>query len=109
MCRICGEPKEAHKRKQKHVGTEKVLSSFPVYEVKPLVSVGSLQDFNESEDERVCEVCCETVSQAQLVSLACGHGFCKKCTKEYLTVAIKSGQVEKFRCMKHMCKETFTS
>jgi hypothetical protein len=42
-------------------------------------------------DEDNCAACMDDVPVSQLVSLLCGHSFCRKCWAEHLAVAVARG------------------
>ena len=49
-----------------------------------------------SVEERVCEICTETLAELTLVT--CSHSFCKECCRSYLELKISEGRVAQLLC-----------
>lgn len=42
-----------------------------------------------------------------MVSLCCGHKFCRECAKEHITTSITTGSANRIRCVQHGCLEEY--
>ena len=55
----------------------------------------------------MCDVCYEEYPVSDMVSLSCGHMFCKHCTKDHIAFSISNGAANRIRCMNQECELEF--
>ena len=49
-----------------------------------------LLDFKRSSEPRYCRICCEECPAATVISLGCGHFFCRTCFTNYLVSKVSA-------------------
>ncbi|KAI9266423.1 hypothetical protein EDC94DRAFT_603675 [Helicostylum pulchrum] len=53
-----------------------------------------------------CDICCDDDPDMEIVSLACGHKFCKTCVVYYTSQKIKSSESKPIQCPQDGCSVT---
>lgn len=53
-----------------------------------------------------CDICCDDDPNMEIVSLACGHKFCKTCVVYYTSQKIKSSESKPIQCPQDGCSVT---
>lgn len=53
-----------------------------------------------------CDICCDDDPNMEIVSLACGHKFCKTCVVYYTSQKIKSSENKPIQCPQDGCSVT---
>jgi ariadne-1 len=60
----------------------------------------------DKEETFVCEICCDDDPEIEIVSLTCGHKFCKTCYIYYTSQKIKEGENRPIQCPQDGCNIT---
>ena len=62
-----------------------------------------LTEFSADGEEIECRICYCDVSQAEALTMDCGHTFCNDCWKQHISIAIKEGGSRNIKCMQEKC------
>ena len=80
----------------------KCLEIIGVPEDKVLESL-ELKPAKKSDEKMTCQVCFDECDSDCMLSLICGHLFCRQCWKVHIDIAIRNAIVP-IRCMESNCK-----
>ncbi len=75
---------------------DKVLNSAGISTVPLIKKKSTYEPF-------ICEICCDDDPDLEILSLACGHTFCKNCFVYYTSQKIKEAENKPIQCPQDRC------